>query len=212
MSFDTKPYILGGFIDAYYRAGMNALVNKAIMRQSSANLSVNMIIQVPTRIVYIVGYKTISANCGIDNKFLNSSLTGLVMTPISSLLEACNVYKKDVVLNNAKHGFVARGAREMAFAYAINTIDNPVGVGISAYFSHIPHILSTMKLIKPHVSYPALFREYVGGYDRLVLIRLVFPSGVLLRTTQIVGSCAIINVVGPWIYDRLKNIVPINSE
>ena len=208
MSFDPKPYILGGFIDAYYRAGMNALVNKAIMRQSSANLSVNMTIQVPTRILYIVSYKTISANCGIDNKFLNSAVTGLVMTPISSLLEACNVYKKDVVLNNANHGFVARGAREMAFAYAINTIDNPVGVGISAYFSHVPHILSTMKLIKPHVGYPELFREYVGGD----WMRLVFPAGVLLRTTQIVGSCAIINVVGPWIYDRLKNIVPSNSE
>ena len=208
MSFDPKPYILGGFIDAYYRAGMNALVNKAIMRQSSANLSVNMTIQVPTRILYIVSYKTISANCGIDNKFLNSAVTGLVMTPISSLLEACNVYKKDVVLNNANHGFVARGAREMAFAYAINTIDNPVGVGISAYFSHVPHILSTMKLIKPHVSYQELFREYIGGD----WMRIVFPAGVLLRTTQIVGSCAIINVVGPWIYDRLKNIVPSNSE
>jgi hypothetical protein len=208
MSFDPKPYILGGFIDAYYRAGMNALVNKAIMRQSSANLSVNMTIQVPIRILYIVSYKTISANCGIDNKFLNSAVTGLVMTPISSLLEACNVYKKDVVLNNAKHGFVARGAREMAFAYAINTIDNPVGVGISAYFSHVPHILSTMKLVKPTHGYAELFREYVGGD----WMRLVFPAGVLLRTTQIVGSCAIINVVGPWIYDRLKNIVPSNSE
>ena len=201
MSFEPKPYILGGFIDAYYRAGMNALVNKVIMRQSSANLSVNMTIQVPTRILYIVSYKTFSANCGIDNKFFNSAVTGLVMTPISSLLEACNVYKKDVVMNNAKHGFVARSAREMAFAYAINTIANPGGVGISAYFSHIPHILSTMKLVKPNRRYAELFKEYYAGD----VMRLIVPSGVLLRTAQIVGSSIIINWIGPVIYRELMS-------
>jgi hypothetical protein len=201
MSFDTKPHILGGFIDAYYRAGMNAFVNKAIMRQSSANFSVNMMVQVPTRIGYIVGYKSIAANSGIENKFLNNVTTGLAMTPISGLLESCNAYPRKKVFQNAMHGFVARGVRETAFAYAINTIDNPIGVGISAYFSHVPHILSTMKLMKPHVTYPELFKEYVGGD----VMRIVFPAGVLLRTTQIVGSCVIINVVGPWIYEQLKN-------
>jgi hypothetical protein len=200
MSFDTKPYILGGFIDAYYRAGMNAFVNKAIMRQSTANLSVNMMIQVPTRIGYIIGYKSIAANCGIENKFLNNVATGLVMTPISGLLESCNAYPRERVFQNAMNGFVARGVREVAFAYAINTTDNPIGVGISAYFSHVPHILSTMKLMKPHVSYPDLFKEYVNGD----FMRLVFPAGVLLRTTQIVGSCAIINVVGPLIYEKIS--------
>ena len=200
MRFDPKPYVIGGFMDAYYRAGMNSLMNRAIMRQSTANFDVNMLIQVPTRVGYIIGYKSIAANSGIENKFLNNLTTGLMMTPISSLLETCNVYPRDRVFQNSKHGFVSRGVREIAFAYAINTTDNPFGVGVSAYFSHVPHILSTMKLIKPHVSYQELFREYIGGD----WMRIVFPAGVLLRTTQIVGSCAIINVVGPWIYDRLK--------
>lgn len=198
MSFDPKPYILGGFIDAYYRAGMNAFVNKAIMRQSKANLSVNMMVQVPTRILYIIGCKTIATTSGIENKFLNSATTGIMMTPMISLIESCNVYKKNEVFNKSKHGLVARGIRETAFAYAINTIDNPVGIVISAYFSHIPHILSTMKLIKPDVSYINLLREYVARD----WTRIMFPTGVLLRTTQIVGSCVIINCIGPWLYEK----------
>ena len=106
-----------------------------------------------------------------------------------------------------------------------NTSDNPnhplianaagsliAGV-ISGYFSHIPHNLSTLKLLEPTKSYgelykvfvnksvPTIFANYISGLQLSsnsksilrTIFATLFPRGLIVRTTQIVGSFIILN-------------------
>ena len=78
---------------------------------------------------------------------------------------------------------------------------------VAGYLSHMPHNLSTMKLLRPHVPY----REHV---DRLIkqsiprvpvalpqhfrqtaatALAFALPAGLAIRTTQIIGSFVLLN-------------------
>jgi hypothetical protein len=84
---------------------------------------------------------------------------------------------------------------------------------VSGYLSHVPHNLSTFKLLEPHLSYGQLYQQFVDksvppALDRKLaqwqpsplartltrgLLATLFPRGVMIRTTQIVGSFMILN-------------------
>lgn len=197
-------YAVGGAFDAFYRATMNTLVNNKINAANTANaattLTPNILFQIPTRVGYILGYKYISANSGVTNIYLNSIVAGLAMTPLSSCLEACHVTNRNICLR-AIHGYRFRCVREIMFAYGLN---NPITAStmytwvVAAYVSHIPHILSTMKLMNPTETYLSLFKNYIADDP---LKRILLPKGVILRTIQIMGSYTIINIVAPCLQD-----------
>ena len=78
---------------------------------------------------------------------------------------------------------------------------------IAGYLSHIPHILSTLKLMQPHKSYSELFSSmHTLSYNKIPepipikyhskiipVITLFFPKGVMIRTVQITGSFIVLN-------------------
>jgi len=141
-------------------------------------------------------------------------------------------------------GVVARCGREIIFGLGLNQLsdyfqerwqfgDSPMisnmigsmmaGV-VSGYLSHVPHNLSTYKLIEPHRSYADLYKNvfversvppfleryltqqaksttnsnvvanYSGAQQAVrFMAATIFPRGLMVRTTQIVGSFIILN-------------------
>lgn len=92
-------------IESFYRSGLNAILIRQLTGETAAFFP-NMHIQTPTRILYINGFKGLRYlfETRIDpNEYSNPELTGLalalipgiVMSPISSILEACNVGHKN---------------------------------------------------------------------------------------------------------------------
>jgi len=80
--------------------------------------------------------------------------------------------------------------------------------GLSAgYLSHVPHNLSTLKLMQPHRGYKELFLEYAEASRARVPVNVppahrnaatyalacIFPKGLVVRTAQIAGSFIILN-------------------
>jgi CRP-like cAMP-binding protein len=166
---------------------------------------------------------------------------GVLMTPISSVLEASNAghLNNEPMSTRWMRGIVARCGREIVFGFGLNQLSDyweerwqeilgrdtasPVvcnaagsltaGV-LSGYFSHVPHNMSTYKLLEPHRSYASLYSMFVDrsvppaieqylaanqmkGTTLAQMIRYatatLFPRGLLVRTTQIVGSFMILN-------------------
>jgi hypothetical protein len=113
---------------------------------------------------------------------------GVIMTPISSVLEASNAghLNNEPMATRWLRGIVARCGREIVFGLGLNQLSDyweerwqellgrdktsPVisnaagsltaGV-ISGYFSHVPHNISTYKLLEPHRSYIDLYSMFV---------------------------------------------------
>ena len=168
---------------------------------------------------------------------------GVIMTPISSVLEAANAghLNSEPMATRWLRGIVARCGREIVFGIGLNQMSdyweeqwqemlgrdtvNPMvsnaagsltaGV-ISGYFSHVPHNMSTYKLLEPHRSYADLYSMFVdrsvpsmvenaikaspffaGSPTLAQIVRYatatIFPRGLIVRTTQIVGSFMILN-------------------
>lgn len=159
---------------------------------------------------------------------------GIAMTPISSILEASNAghLNPESMSTRWLRGIVPRAGREIIFGVGLNQLSdyfeerlspmftNPMlanasaslvaGV-VSGYLSHVPHNLSTYKLMEPTKSYGHLFRMFVDkscppmikattaswpGPMMTVtrsVFATVFPRGVIIRTVQIVGSFMILN-------------------
>jgi hypothetical protein len=89
---------------------------------------------------------------------------------------------------------------------------------IAGYFSHIPHNLSTMKLLSPHVSYHQHFNTLVeratkelpiglqqSSVERpcAILRTLFMPQGFMIRSTQIMGSFVLLNGISHLMDVRL---------
>uniref|UniRef100_A0A7S3DNI1 Cyclic nucleotide-binding domain-containing protein n=1 Tax=Entomoneis paludosa TaxID=265537 RepID=A0A7S3DNI1_9STRA len=236
-------------IESYYRSALNALLN-ARLTGIKADFFPNMHIQVPTRVSYIVGFKGLRAmfeehvnpeefSVGPTTVGLAMAIApGVIMTPISSVLEASNAghMNKEAMAKRWMRGIVPRGAREVIFGLGLNQMSDyfeerfasfygfenkalcnmagslTAGV-VSGYFSHVPHNLSTYKLMEPHRSYADLYmNQFVKSSVHPVLetwvrtwesqtaktaIRTIaatiFPRGLMIRTTQIVGSFMILN-------------------
>jgi hypothetical protein len=208
-----------------------------------------MHVQVPTRVLYINGFKGLRAMLDrhIDAEtfaFPNAARLGtmigpgLLMTPVSSFLEASNAghANPEPLVRRSLRGTVPRMFREVIFGIGINQMSEfaaerfrtmprqyqvsssplassmagSVTAGaLAGYASHIPHNLSTLKLMDPNKTYGELFRKFVDssaperflprglpaalvGPVRIALACL-FPRGVLVRTVQIVGSFCILN-------------------
>jgi len=232
-------------IECYYRSMMTSLLNARLTGVTSS-LFPNMHIQVPSRIFYICGFKALRASFEqhIDpDSFENptavrlaTALTpGIIMTPISSILEATNAghMNSEPMYKRWMRGVVPRAGREIVFCIGLNQLSdyfdekvepffpenaiagNAVGsllAGfVSGYFSHVPHNLSTLKLMEPHKSYrelnslfidrsvPTSIERSVGAWPPVTkslarsAFAYVFPRGLLIRTTQIIGSFVILN-------------------
>lgn len=167
------------------------------------------------------------------------------MTPISSLLEASNAghMNSESMSTRWMRGLVPRAGREIIFGIGLNQLsdffeerflplvgrDKPLlanaagslaaGV-VSGYFSHVPHNLSTFKLLEPDRPYGELYRSFVDKSVPAVIDDMVrpwpstardmtrtafatlFPRGLVVRTAQIVGSFMILN--GTINYLKLK--------
>lgn len=220
---EYNKYVIGGGIDAFYRSKMNILINKRITQcNNTIQYGPKMYFQMPVRITYILGYKYISLNSGIDNKYYNSIFTGMLMTPFSSILEAChtNNGNKMQIIMYSRHGSLFRLLREISFSYGLNfTTDNNSSYYLTSnyiihsvfatYISHIPHILSTQKLFTPNVSYYKILNQYISNGNKLH--KILIPNGIFLRTIQILGSYIIINSVGNYIYSRIKLLYSSNT-
>lgn len=231
-------------VEAFYRSAMNTMINRRLTGVKD-QLFPNMHIQVPTRMVYITGFKTLRYL--VDNKSgirpeaygalelpvrLGMAITpGILMTPVSSVLEACNaVQNPEPLARKWMRGIVPRGAREAMYGIGLNQMSDhfreqapqdlpPVlrlaygslvaGI-ISGYLSHIPHNLSSLKLINPTKSYGELFGLLRANWEKALspsvlssqpaarsalvsALCFIAPRGVLVRSTQIVGSFVILN-------------------
>eukprot|EP00667_Euglena_gracilis_P007849 EG_transcript_7927 len=227
-------------LESFYRSALNAYINWSLTGKSNT-LFPNMHIQIPTRVCYINGFKLLRLQLDQrvkPEKTSNPTLTkllcafapGIVMTPISSILEATNAghMNPESIQTRWMRGLVPRMLREVIFGVGLNQLSdfceervpaivdnqplrNAVGsmtAGVVAgYFSHVPHNLSTLKLLNPQQTYKELFRGYalrhtvyvptsIKGASRDALatvISCVFPQAVLIRTMQIVGSFVILN-------------------
>jgi hypothetical protein len=163
---------------------------------------------------------------------------GVLMTPFSSILEASNAghLNPEPLSKRWTRGLAPRMLREVIFAIGLNqsadaceqmlprdlitekparSIVGSVIAGIGAgYLSHVPHNLSSLKLLQPSVSYREHFNNLVSTsittrfsadpattlnsnpmLRKIVGSALVFllPRGVVIRTMQIVGSFIIVN-------------------
>jgi len=107
---------------------------------------------------------------------------GVLMTPLSSILEACNVSHSnpEPLYKRWTRGLIPRCSREVIFGIGLNQLsdyceervpyfENPtiknalasISAGIvSGYFSHLVHNMSTLKLMNPNKTYWNHFREY----------------------------------------------------
>ena len=177
--------------EAYYRSALNSLMNASLTGQRGAMFP-NMHVQIPTRVLYINGFKATrqwltnevdartqhQADDGDSRSYLllvPALLPGVLMTPISGVLEASNAghSNPEPLYRRAFRGFVPRCLREVIFGVGLNQLSdyceervpesfatskvlrNAVGslvAGLFAgYLSHVPHNLSTMKLLQPQV-------------------------------------------------------------
>ena len=92
-----------------------------------------------------------------------------------------------------------------------NAVGSLMAGVVSGYFSHVPHNLSTFKLMEPHRPYGELYQMFVDksvppAIEKTVqnwpttrknmtryLFATLFPRGLVIRTTQIIGSFIILN-------------------
>jgi len=212
-------YSISAGIESFYRSAMASILNSRL-KGIKAPLFPNMHIQIPTRIVYINGFKGIRQY--LDEMVkpgqysypllvkLGAAVTpGLCMTPVSSILEACNAghSNPEPLYRRWTRGLIPRGAREVIFGVGLNqlsdyceervphaienhTLRNAFGsmaAGVmSGYMSHVVHNLSTLKLMNPNKSYMQHFSAYVAKSEER--IPQVF-SPVTRKTLATVAAC-----------------------
>lgn len=227
-------------LESFYRSAMNSLLNARLTGQPVASLFPNMGMQIPTRVVYINGFKGIRhlTEKHIDpDAFENPQLVrlgeaiapGIIMTPVSGLLEAFNAghMNPEPLASRWIRGFVPRCFREVIFGIGLNQLSDyfeeriPVAASpavtnalasllagvVSGYLSHVPHNLSTLKLMNPQKPYRAHMADFVAHsksrvpdtipprarFAAAAVLAVLFPRGLTIRTTQIVGSFIILN-------------------
>lgn len=227
-------------LESFYRSAMNSLLNARLTGQPVTSLFPNMTMQIPTRVVYINGFKGIrhfmEKHVDADN-YENPELVrlgeaispGIIMTPVSGLLEAFNAghMNPEPLTTRWMRGTIPRGVREIIFGVGLNQLSDyfeeriPLSTSpalknalgsmlagvVAGYFSHVPHNLSTLKLMNPQKSYLEHMRDFIRHSESRVpdtipprsrfltaaVLAVIFPRGLTIRTTQIVGSFIILN-------------------
>jgi len=244
-------------IESFYRSSLNAAMNARLSGQWG-KLFPNMHIQLPARVLYINGFKGL-------RQFLDASVKpeeysspnlcrlalsftpGILMTPLSSVLEASNAghMNPEPIAKRWMRGNVWRMVREIIFGIGLNQMSdyweeriphsviesealrNAAGSMIagvcSGYLSHIPHNLSTLKLMTPSKTYWQHLHSLVAQSEARVptslppatrravatVIAILFPRAVMIRTVQIVGSFTILNgTINGLKYAELPTSIP----
>mmetsp|Transcript_2832 Transcript_2832/g.3921 ORF Transcript_2832/g.3921 Transcript_2832/m.3921 type:complete len:609 (+) Transcript_2832:207-2033(+) len=165
-------------------------------------------------------------------KLIPALLPGVLMTPLSSLLEAYNAghANPEPLWRRSFRGTSLRCLREVIFGLGLNNLSDffedavPSNIAtskiarnmlgslasgiIAGYFSHVPHNLSTLKMLEPHKSYSQHWRHLVdiaretrlppalpprSAFILANILTLFLPAGLAIRTTQIVGSFCLLN-------------------
>jgi len=215
-------------IESFYRSGLNAILNAALTGQKRAALFPNMHVQIPTRILYINGFK--SLRFALESRVPISSyenpqlvgmgiaiIPGVVMSPISSILEASNAGHANPEPLSVRwiRGIVPRCAREVIFGIGINQLSdyfeermdsfvsdqNLRNLGgslvsgvIAGYLSHLPHNLSTLKLLQPKRSYRQHFsylcEPWAQWVDRELVSNASRNGGKAVTRTTTFGTRA----------------------
>ncbi|KAL9185438.1 hypothetical protein ACHAXT_003215 [Thalassiosira profunda] len=254
-------------VESYYRSTLNAYLNAAIQSTMSgakavvtpASMFPDMHVQIPTRVLYINGFKLsrqwlaelveepVAAATAVGDETRQNLLNlipalapGVLMTPISSVLEACNAghSNPEPLYRRWIRGVVPRCGREIIFGLGLNNLTDwaeeriprdvcegkvmrnalgslAAGV-ISGYFSHVPHNLSTMKLLQPDVSYRTHVNSLIEAAKSRVpetlppasrqmaatALALIWPKGLTIRTTQVVGSFVLLNGISHLLDQR----------
>ena len=111
--------------ESFYRSALNAMIN-AKLTGKMGGLFPNMHVQLPMRVSYILGFKTVRYL--LDEKVDRSKMgdmqnlglacvPGLAMTPFSSMLEACNAghLNPEPLWRRWTRGIAWRSAREVIF-------------------------------------------------------------------------------------------------
>lgn len=124
-------------VESFYRAALNSILNQKLTGVPMTSLFPNMHIQVPTRIVYINGFKGIRQY--LDNHVnpdaheyptlvrLAAAITpGVLMTPLSSILEASNAghSNPESMATRWIRGLVPRGGREVIYGIGLNQLSD----------------------------------------------------------------------------------------
>jgi hypothetical protein len=245
---------LGASVESFYRSALNAQLNAALSGAPVAAYFPDMHIQLPLRVAYINGFKilrlAVQRHFHADEwanptaaRLTAACVPGLIMTPISSLLEACNAGHANPAPLHRRwvYGIAPRSLREVIFGVGINQLSewfeervplkesfyrNFIGsmaAGVACgYLSHIPHNLSTLKLLAPQQSYAQHMSKLIDdsatrlpdSFPKLArrpdaaAAAVFFPKGVVIRSVQIAGSFAIINGVinamGAYMRDKKK--------
>lgn len=210
-------------VESYYRSALNALLNQRLSGISSP-LFPNMHIQVPARIAYIAGFKGLRAlfdrqvdpeswdthPARVTARFANMVAPGVLMTPASSVLEACNVghVNDEPLLRRSSRGFMPRCGREVIFGIGLNQLSDyceeryrnvaqnavvantagslTAGV-VAGYFSHVPHNLSVFKMLNPEKGYGELFKMFVDKSVPDWLVPKSIPPSMLPVTKSILA-------------------------
>eukprot|EP00924_Labyrinthula_sp_SR-Ha-C_P010364 maker-scaffold_23-snap-gene-4.62-mRNA-1 protein AED:0.04 eAED:0.04 QI:82/1/1/1/1/1/6/29/496 len=186
-------------IESFYRSALNALLIGQLGGGKRPAFFPNMHVQLPTRVVYINGFKGIRYFLDHEVDPLNyqypslvgmglAVAPGLIMSPVSSVLEAQNVthMNNEPLMRRWTRGLVPRMVREVLFGVGINQLsdyfeerfDNVfestlarnfagslTAGAIAGYLSHVPHNLSMLKLMEPNVSYGAHFTKLTQTWD-----------------------------------------------
>jgi len=134
------PYIpvsIAAAVESFYRAALNSILNQKLTGVQRTTLFPNMHIQLPTRIVYINGFKGIrqylDANVHPDDYSnpntirLAAAITpGVLMTPFSSILEASNAghANPEPLYRRITRGLVPRTGREIIFGIGLNQLSD----------------------------------------------------------------------------------------
>lgn len=180
-------------VESFYRSFMSSLMVELLTGKKTQRFPI-MHIQIPTRILYINGFKGLrfylDRNVNTQNfsnpqaaKIMLAITPGLIMTPVSSFLEATNVgqHNPEPLYRRMFRGIVPRCCREVIFGVGLNQLSdffeervpeklvtntmyrNMLGSAtaavVSGYLSHFPHNLSTMKLANPSKTYMEIWAE-----------------------------------------------------
>ncbi|CAI5737045.1 unnamed protein product [Peronospora destructor] len=211
--------------ESFYRSGMNSLLNARLTGQPVAKLFPEMHLQIPTCIVYINGFKGIrhllEKNVNADSyeypllvRLTEAVAPGVIMTPESLstrwIRGTAPRMLREVIfgvgLNQLSDYFEER--LSVTSSPAMNNAFGSMMAGVvCGYLSHVPHNLSTMKLMHPQKSYGEHMDDFIRRaevrvpttvsprqrYVAATAMALLFPKGLTVRTSQIVGSFIILN-------------------
>eukprot|EP00293_Proteomonas_sulcata_P004059 CAMPEP_0184329470 /NCGR_PEP_ID=MMETSP1049-20130417/144169_1 /TAXON_ID=77928 /ORGANISM="Proteomonas sulcata, Strain CCMP704" /LENGTH=364 /DNA_ID=CAMNT_0026651843 /DNA_START=35 /DNA_END=1129 /DNA_ORIENTATION=+ len=244
-------------IESFYRSGLNAAMN-ARLSGHWGKLFPNMHIQLPARVFYINGFKGLRQYLDYAIKpeeYSNpnavrlgmSFAPGIIMTPLSSVLEASNAghMNPEPITSRWMRGTCWRMAREVIFGIGLNQMSDyweeriphtmvesealrtafgsMISGVLAGYLSHIPHNLSTLKLMTPSKTYWQHLASLVDQSESRVpnslspasrravatAAAILFPRAVMIRTAQIVGSFIILNgTINALKYVELPTSIP----